>query len=149
MGRHTLYLILLFFLACPVTVQAQEPTPTTIPLPYDFEPMTYTKETSAAALNLDTLTTDPGTINTMGSTVVTVWSILDDWAGGGVLGYLVVFLLGLVVIRFAARYVYRKPIRGPESRAEKDADEDIEASKLGRQWSEFGRELNRRKNIRF
>jgi hypothetical protein len=148
MGRVTVYLILLMLL-CPMTVQAQEPTPTTIPLPYTFEPLSYTKESDLESLELDTLTTDPATINSMGSTVVTIWSILDDWAGGGVLAYFVMFLLGLVVIRWAARYVYSKPIRGEESRAEKEADGDVEADTLGRQWSEFGRELNRRKNIRF
>jgi hypothetical protein len=149
MGRFTVYIALLTVLVCPVTVQAQEPTPTTVPLPYDFEAMDYNEESDLENLELDALTTDPGTINSMLSTVVTVWSILDDWAGGGVLGYFVVFLLGLVVIRFAARYVYQKPIRAPESRVAKEADEDIEATKLGKQWSEFGRELNRRKHLRF
>lgn len=101
-------LILIMALAgLPSVALAQAPTPD---IPYNFEPIEL--EEGPAPVDLLALTTDTGNINEMGSYTVTVWSILDGFAGGGVLAYLTIFLLALVAIRWVSRYVYDKPIPG-------------------------------------
>jgi hypothetical protein len=80
----------------------------TMQIPYDFEPLDYQGGTDP--VDLAGLIGDVSFINLVGSVAVTMWSILDGFAGGGVLGYFVVILLAVVVIRWLASFVYGKPI---------------------------------------
>jgi len=141
--------VLLAFLLFPGLAAAQGPAPTP-DIPYNFEPVDY-ESTSPTGLNIGDLIADVSFINALGSYAVTVWAMLDDWAGGGVLGYFVVFLLGLSVIVFIARFVYGKPIRTPAANVSQAAEVagELDTGSYGDEWAAFGRELNRKKNIRF
>lgn len=152
MGSHTVYKLItatlfIIIVLAPAPALAQGPTPE---IPYDFEPVDY-ESAPPTGMNLFDIISSVGFINAMGSYVVTVWAMLDDYAGGGVLGYFVIFLLGLVMIRFVARYVYRKPISGPEANFSQAIDtvEKLDPDGQAAKWAEFGREMNRRKNNRF
>lgn len=91
---------------------AQEPTPTpNFDNPYDFQPLDYESDGNPVLTGIGERMGDVSFINLIGSVAVTLWAILDDFAGGGVLGYFVIILLGLVVIRWIASVVYSKPIR--------------------------------------
>jgi hypothetical protein len=142
-------LIILLLAPGPALAQGPEPTPE---LPYNFEPMDYESE-APSEIGLDDLVSDPASINKMGSVVVTTWAMLDDFAGGaGVLGYLVVFLMGLWVLRWAAKYVYNRNTFKDETvktSDDKEAGEKEADTSLGKQRTAFGKELERRKNLRF
>jgi hypothetical protein len=106
----SLCLLLLF----PAVALAQSPTPTPFPNPYNFQPVDFESgEQNPALAGLADMLADVSFINRFGSIAVTVWAILDNFAGGGVLAYAVIIILGLVVIRFVARFVYNKPVNEP------------------------------------
>lgn len=105
-------LCLLLLLLFPAVALAQEPTPAPPDTPYDFQPIDYQSgEENPAIAGLGDIVVSVPFINRFGSIAVTVWDMLDKFAGGGVLGYLVIILLGLVVIRWVASFVYNKPIK--------------------------------------
>lgn len=105
----TLLVLLLLF---PAVATAQEPTPAPgFDMPYDFEPVDYASgEENPALAGLGDMIVSVPFLNRFGSIAVTVWSMLDGFAGGGVLGYFVIILLGVVVIKWIAGYVYNKPM---------------------------------------
>lgn len=107
-------IIVILALVClfPASALAQEPTPTpNFDMPYDFQPVDFESgDPNPALTGLGDMIADVSFINRFGSMAVTVWAILDNFAGGGVLGYLVVFLMGLAVIKWVAGFVYNKPI---------------------------------------
>jgi len=136
------FLVFLPALASPA--YAQDPDESFPGNPYNFEPADI-PETDPPIV-LGDLIRDVGFINAVGSYATTIWVILDNFAGGGVLGYFVIFLLGVSVIVFVARYVYNKPIH---TESIKGGETRLDPTGYTRQWSEFGRELRRRKNMRF
>lgn len=119
--------------------QAQEPTPTpNFDNPYDFQPVDYESgEDNPALTGLGEMIASVSFINQFGSVAVTVWSILDGFAGGGVLGYLVIILLGVVIIKWIAGFVYSKPITEKlDASAAADVAGDIDPE-LGRKAKKF------------
>jgi len=148
--KKILFVSVMATLLClPGLAHAQEPTPTP-PTPYTFEPVIETDDPAPPPVAIDDLLIAPETINSIGSYAVTLWAMLDSFAGGGVLAILVIILAGVGVIRYIAKWVYQKPIKGDSSiefsRAEADAD-DVDAPRFGKAWSQFGRELARRKRV--
>jgi len=128
-------LVLFLFLATSFTAAAQSPTPTpNFEMPYDFQPVDFESgEENPVFTGLGDMIADVSFMNRFGSMAVTVWAILDNFAGGGVLGYLVVFLMGLVVIKWAAGFVYNKPISEKlDASAAADVAGDLDPE-LGRQ----------------
>ncbi len=118
---------------------AQEPTPTpNFDNPYDFQPVDYESgEENPALTGLGEMIASVSFINQFGSVAVTVWSILDGFAGGGVLGYLVIFLIGLGIIRWIAGFVYSKPVTEKlDASAAADVAWDIDPE-LGRKAKKF------------
>lgn len=109
MGSNTVFkLILAVILVVMLTPasHAQGPTPE---IPYTFEPLDYqSTETNTTAIQLTDLMTGVPFINGLGSIMVTVWSILDDFAGGGVLGYFVMIICGVWVIKWLSNFVFKK-----------------------------------------
>lgn len=129
----------LALLAFAGPAQAQEPTPTpNFDNPYDFQPVDYESgEENPALTGLGQMIADVSFINRFGSIAVTVWSILDGFAGGGVLGYLVIFLIGLGIIRWIAGFVYSKPVTEKlDASAAADVAWDIDPE-LGRKAKKF------------
>ena len=148
--NHVVALLVSLGVILAVTVtpaRAQEPTPTPPPLPYEFEAVDFESGTPTG-IGLGDLVGDVGTVNTMGDVVATVWAMLDAYAGGGVLGIFVIILMGVGVIRWVAKFVFNKRFQNSEASIRK-AENGEPDTDLGRQWSAFGRELNRRKNTRF
>ncbi len=133
-------IIIALVLAClPASALAQEPTPTpNFEMPYDFQPVDFEAgEENPALTGLGDMIADVSFMNRFGSMAVTVWAILDNFAGGGVLGYLVVFLMGLVVIKWAASFVYNKPVSEKlDASAAADVAGDLDPE-LGRQARRF------------
>lgn len=118
---------------------AQEPTPTpNFDNPYNFQPVDYESgEDNPALTGLGEMIASVSFINQFGSVAVTVWSILDGFAGGGVLGYLVIILLGVVIIKWIAGFVYSKPITEKfDASAAADVAGDIDPE-LGRKAKKF------------
>lgn len=106
----TLAVCIWLLIAAPAL--AQEPTPAPPDTPYDFQPIDYQSgEENPAISGLGDIVVSVPFINRFGSIAVTVWTMLDDFAGGGVLGYFVIILLGIVVIKWVATFVYNKPIK--------------------------------------
>lgn len=102
-------LVLLLFSAVPA--MAQEPTPE-FEMPYNFDPIDYESgETNPVAVNVGDQIVSVGFINRIGSLAATVWSMLDNFAGGGVLGYFLIVVFGVLVIRWLASFVFSKPMQ--------------------------------------
>lgn len=113
--KHLILALLAALLCSHVNIaHAQEPTPDPgFEMPYDFQPVDYESgEENPALAGLGDMIVSVPFLNRFGSIAVTVWDMLDNFAGGGVLGYFVIILLGIVVIKWIAGYVYNKPIRG-------------------------------------
>lgn len=93
----------------------------TLEMPYNFTPVDISTPPSgggmpsdpAASIGLGDLITDVSFLNRIGSIVATIWTILDGFAGGGVLAIFVIILLAVVIIRWIASFVYNKPISEP------------------------------------
>ncbi len=77
----------------------------TITVPYTFEELDYNKD-AAPPITLPVALSSPEFINEFGSIAVTVWALLDEF---GALGYIVIILLAVMVIRGIARFVTNKP----------------------------------------
>jgi hypothetical protein len=135
-------LVLFLFFATSHSTAAQEPTPTpNFDMPYNFQPVDFESgEENPVFTGLGDIIADVSFMNRFGSMAVTVWAILDNFAGGGVLGYLVIFLMGLVIIKWAAGFVYNKPI------SEK-LDASAAADVVGDLDPETGRQARRVINI--
>lgn len=107
-----LFFAVLLVLAIAAPVYAQEPTPepeiTGFSMPYTFEPVDI--EGEPTGINLGSIIGSVPFINKLGSYVVTLWVMLDEFAGGGVLAYFVIILLGIGFIRWVASFVYGQPI---------------------------------------
>lgn len=109
-------LIVLLALACcllPVApVAAQEPTPDPgFEMPYNFDPVDYESgDQNPVATTITDMVADVSFINRIGSLAATLWSMLDNFAGGGVLGYFLVIVMALWVIRWLAGFVFNKPV---------------------------------------
>lgn len=93
----------------------------TLEMPYVFTPADVLATPSApgmpgdpaASIGIGDLITDVSFLNRIGSIAATIWIILDNFAGGGVLAIFVIILLAVVVIRWIASFVYNKPINEP------------------------------------
>lgn len=111
--KHLILAVLAALLCSHVNIaHAQEPTPAPgFDMPYDFEPVDYASgEENPALAGLGDMIVSVPFLNRFGSIAVTVWDMLDNFAGGGVLGYFVIIVLGIVVIKWIAGYVYSKPM---------------------------------------
>ncbi len=99
----------------PFSVYAQGPEPVPTPTltfenPYTFNPLDLEGgEDNPTIIDLGEKIRNVGFINQLGSIAVTVWVILDNFAGEGVLGYYVVFLLGVGCILWAASFILSRP----------------------------------------
>lgn len=105
----------LVILLLPVNLaMAQEPTPDPgFEMPYDFDPIDYQSGAeNPVAANIQDRLEDVDIISRIGSVTATIISMLENFAGGGVLMYSLIFVLGLVAIRWLAGFVFGKPIRG-------------------------------------
>lgn len=108
----TALILILFCLLWPAPALAQPPTPD---IPYEFEPVEIDEGENPTAGYVAETISEVGFINMFGSYIVTTWSILDNFAGGGVLAYFTVFLAGVVTIKWLANYVYRRGSSGENS----------------------------------
>lgn len=111
--KLTLVLSILVLLFGATPALAQEPTPEPgFDMPYNFDPIDYESgETNPVAANIADQLSSVGLINRIGSLAATVWSMLDNFAGGGVLGYFLVVVFGVLVIRWLASFVFNKPMQ--------------------------------------
>lgn len=111
--KIALILSLLVLLSFPAVALAQEPTPEPgFEMPYEFDPIDYESgETNPVAANVADQLSSVGLINRIGSLAATVWSMLDNFAGGGVLGYFLVVVFAVLVIRWLAGFVFNKPMQ--------------------------------------
>lgn len=126
MGSHTVFKLILAVVLVLLTAApalAQGPTPE---IPYTFEPLDYqTTETNTTAITITDLITGVPFINSLGSYIVTVWAMLDDFAGGGVLGYFVIIICGVWVLKWLSNFVFKKNAYSPvEDKSEKSKDKD-------------------------
>lgn len=110
--KLTLVLSILVLLFGATPALAQEPTPEPgFDMPYNFDPIDYESgETNPVAANIADQLSSVGLINRIGSLAATVWDMLDKFAGGGVLGYFLIIVFGVLVIRWLAAFVFGKPI---------------------------------------
>jgi hypothetical protein len=105
----------------PSDDQLSAMTLSTLEMPYTFTPVDVSAAPSGegmaadpvSSIGLGNLITDVSFLNRIGSIAATIWTILDNFAGGGVLGYFVIILLAVAVIRWIASFVYNKPINEP------------------------------------
>lgn len=129
MGSNTIFkLILAVVLAFSAAVPAlaQGPTPATPEIPYTFEPLDYeTAQTNTTASTITDLITSVPFINSLGSYIVTVWDMLDNFAGGGVLGYFVILICAVWIIKWLSNFVFKKNAYSPvEDKQTKKDDKD-------------------------
>lgn len=102
------WLIGAWLLAAPYSAPDAALTATyaqTITVPYTFEELDYNKD-AEPPITLPVVLSSPEFINEFGSIAVTVWALLDEF---GALGYIVIILLAVMVIRGIARFVTNKP----------------------------------------
>lgn len=141
-------LFIFLLLAAPAYAQAPTEDQTFENDPFDFEVRDYdTGEENAVTTGLLDLLTSADFINEVGSIAVSIWAMLDNFAGGGVFGYYAVIVAGVLVIGWLAAFVMkqRKAARSTETRAE--SAEEMSDKELGSVWSTVGKELNRRKHF--
>lgn len=136
-------LALLFLQAAPVYAQAPEPD-----TGYNFEPKNFDAGAeNPVATTLAAQMTDVSFINELGSNFATMMAIMDNFAGGGVLGYFTIFMVGLWVLHWLATYVFKRRLSRYDAAADAVDDRGGRQAEgdLGRSWSKMGRELSRRK----
>lgn len=123
-------LALSLFLIMAIPTNAQSPTPE---IPYDFQPVDFESgPENPVAGEMATQMQSTENINQIGSYVLTPLAILDAFAGGGVLGYAVLFMGGVFALKWLAGYVYGKSVLKEGSKElEKDMKE-LKSSKVSR-----------------
>jgi hypothetical protein len=115
---------IIIFIPFMVYAQGPTPSPPTPEIPYTFEPLEYqSTETNTTAIHLTDLMTGVPFINGLGSIMVTVWSMLDDFAGGGVLGYFIMIICGVWVIKWLSNFVFKKNASEDGSKSSSKTDD--------------------------
>lgn len=143
MKRSCIFAVLVTLLLT-VPAAAQEPTPEpNFDMPYNFQPLDY-ESGQPSGIDLAGLISDVGFINAMGSYVVTMWAMLDDYS---FIGYLVIFLMAIWVLKWAASFVFKKDLMQEIDVGKAAAvidDSPIGDSDIGQAWSQMGRALRKR-----
>lgn len=110
---------------------------------YDFEPYELEDVENPVADELAAKMTDVSFLNTVGSSFATLMTILDNFAGGGVLGYFTIFMMGLWVLTWLAAYVFKRRLRNYDPDLVEVKDDT--GGNIGKAWSKAGRQMARRK----
>ena len=154
MKKFFVAIALVFLLAAPAA--AQEPTPTpNFDMPYEFEKFDYETDVQIPQIDIFSMVSAPEFIKTIGSAVLTAWDMLiKDYSGGAsIISIFVIILMGIWLIKWIARFVFRKRDVGDTAEidaAEFDADSEGDAPEwTPSNWSKFGRVLAARKKARF
>jgi hypothetical protein len=136
-----LFIALAALAAAPAYAQGPVGTPDT---GYDFTPREIGSGDNPVAGELAAKMTDVTFINELGGNFATMMVILDNFGGGGVLGYFTIFMLGLWALHWVATFVFKRRL----SRYEPDLVEvkdDTAGGDIGKAWSKVGNNLNRKK----